>query len=324
LNRDLNRAFDPNRYGDNDPYRNQWTNRYSSPWTGRNYPSYGNYRSYGDYGWYGNNFGSPYSGRYYGNYYGNRGGYGYGLSSLIGLAAGLSGYGGFGVPGIGLGYGGYGAYGAYGPYGYNSWYSNGYSRPYLVESYTTRRAETYISTPNSVSEFLQSGKASFLAGDYASAQRQANHAVVEAPDNPKAHELMMLSMFAQGDFAGAAAAAHAVADLGQVPDWPTLYGYYKNRDRYVQHLEKLQQHVKENPDQPDGRFLLGFNYQMIGDKNHAEQQFAQYLQLVRAEDQIAVQLFRDVGGDVGTLPQPEANVPVRALDNPESLEPNDR
>jgi len=243
---------------------------------------------------------------------------------LVGLATGLGGYNGFGgigIPGVGLGYGGYGAYG---PYGYNSGYSNTYSSPYIVQNPTSTQAETYVSTPTTSDEFLEAGKASFLAGDYANAQRHAQHAVVESPQNAKAHELMLLSMFAQGEFQGAASAAHAVADLGQVPDWTTVYGYYKDRDKYVQHLTKLQQFVKEHPDMPEGRFLLGFNYQMIGEKDKAEKQFAQYLKEVRGDDPIAVKLFSGLGGDVSTLPMPETHVPVKALDDTSPAATEDR
>jgi len=324
---------------------NQWTSPYSGPRTQRNYPNYGNNsglyggllgnnyygnnigRSYGYYGpngYYGNGLGFGY-GSGLGNGYGSGLGYGYGsgLGNLIGLATGLGGFGGFGLPGVGLGYGGYGGYGlggygGYGPNGYNSGYSSSpyVTSPYVVDNSPTTQAETYVTTPASSGDFLATGKAAFLAGDYAGAQRQANHAVVENPKNAKAHELMMLSMFAQGEFQGATAAAHAVADLGQVPDWPTLYSYYKNRDKYVQHLEKLQQFAKENPDAPEGKFLLGFNYEMLGDKTHAEKQFAQYIKLVNGEDQIATKLFSSVGGDVTTLPKPDTHVPVNALDNP--------
>jgi len=171
-----------------------------------------------------------------------------------------------------------------------------------------------VSAPATGGDFLASAKASFLAGDYANAQRLANHAIVEAPQDPKAHEMMSLAMFAQGDYQGSAAAAHAVADMGTVADWPTLYGYYKDRDKYVEHLEKLQQFVKERPDAPEGRFLLGLHHKMMGQNNLAEQQFAQYLKLVRGEDQLAVKLFSEVGGDVSTIPKPEPSVPVKAPD----------
>jgi tetratricopeptide (TPR) repeat protein len=332
--RDRNQWTDNNyRWNDNNRSGNQWSSPYSGPRTQRNYPYYGNNRNSGLYGglfgsnnywgnYYGNNVGRSYGSYGPNAYYGNGYGYGSGLGNLIGLATGLSGVGGFGVPGIGLGYGGYGGYGyggygysGYGPFGSNSGY---YSTPYVVDRYVVNNstADTYVTTPATSGDFLASGKAAFLAGDYAAAQRQANHAVVENPENAKAHELMMLSMFAQGEFRGAAAAAHAVADLGQVPDWPTLYGYYKDRDKYVQHLEKLQQFAKENPDAPEAKFLLGFNYQMLGDKAQAEKQFAKYINAVNGEDQIAVKLFSSVGGDVTTLPKPDTQVPVNALDNP--------
>jgi hypothetical protein len=73
---------------------------------------------------------------------------------------------------------------------------------------------------------------------------------------------------------------------------------------------------------PEAKFLLGFHYQMLGDKGHAEKQFAQYLDLVRGDDPIAVKMFGDVGGDVNTLPKPEANVPVNAPNNTSPEDPS--
>jgi tetratricopeptide (TPR) repeat protein len=163
------------------------------------------------------------------------------LSSLLGWATGL---GGFGVPGMGLGYGGYG-YGPYSSYGYYSPYARVYSSPayvdnppYYVDNSTTTQTDTYVTTTPEHGDYLATGRSDFLAGNYQEAERQANHAVIEEPQNPKAHELMMLSLQAQGEYQGATAAAHAVADLGEIPDWPTLYSYYKNRDKHVDHLSK--------------------------------------------------------------------------------------
>jgi len=317
-NNNRNNNWNNNRNG------NQWSNNHAPQWS-RNYPWYSNLYgnrglngmygpSYGNnFGMYGNAFTRPYT--YFGNYYGNGLGYGYGygsgLSSLIGLATGMTG---FGMPGVGMGYGygAYGGYGAFSPFGYSSNYSSGYSTPYIVDNSTTTQADAYVSAPNTSGDFLATGRSAFQSGDYAEAQRQANHAVIDTPQDAKAHELMMLSLFAQGEYQGATAAAHAVADLGQVPDWPTLYGYYKDRDKYVQHLGKLQQFVKEHPDAPEGRFLLGVNYQMIGDNQPAQKQFAEYAKLVQGDDPVAVKLFDDVGGDVNTLPKPQAPVHVNA------------
>jgi len=279
-------------------------------WT---YPQFGNYGYGGGYG-------------YPGLYFGNRFGYGNGIGFGFGTGYGL---GGFGIPG--LGFGGYGLGGRYGGYGqgyYPGYYGGGgYANGGTVYSQTPA-PESYVSAPatetSTGNQFLEAARTAFLAGDYAEAQRQANHAIVEMPDQPKSHEMISLAMFAQGDFAGAAAAAHAAVELGSLPDWPTLYGYYNDRDKYIAHLQKLKQHVQDHPDAPEGRFLLGLHNAMMGNRDAAKEQLGEYLKLTRFQDPVATRLYGDVGGDVSALPKPEAVIPAAPQNIPATDESSPR
>ena len=57
----------------------------------------------------------------------------------------------------------------------------------------------------------------FQQGNYRDAMRFAGHAAVEMPRSADVHNLLMLSMFAGGEYRGAAMEAHAAASLGQAP-----------------------------------------------------------------------------------------------------------
>jgi hypothetical protein len=279
----------------NDWNRNDWNrNNNWSNWS-RNLGRYvtPGYRPYGN---------GSYWNRYYGNRYYGYGYPGYGV-----------GFGGIGIPGIGLGYGLSGLFGS-GYYGnrYGTYYPGYYTGDY-IGNYTTGYRGTYTEPDTAViteevavnQDYLVSARSAFMEGDYATAQRLVNHAIVDAPDNPKAHELMSLALLAQGEYAGAAAAGHAAASLAPVADWPTLYRYYNDRDRYESHFNALKQFANENPDVPDGHFLLGLHHMMMGHQESAQKQFGEYLRTVNYADEVGVKLYGEAGGDVAALPRPE-------------------
>jgi hypothetical protein len=247
-----------------------------------------------------------------------------------------------GYPAIGIGTGWTGVYGIYPGYGYYGSrlygspyyrsYSHGvygygpdtglgiYSYPPPYDSFRSFGGTTTVPPPaayeesdrtrsiapaTSTDEYLRAARDSFRSGDYATAQRLANHAVVESPENAKAHEILSLAFLSQGDYRGAAAAAHAAVASAPVADWPTLYRYYLDRDKYTQHLRDLQRFVKENPDVFEVRFLLGVHYMMLGHRAEAKEELAQYLR--RAwEDPVATRLFTELGGKLDEIPRDAA------------------
>ena len=99
-------------------------------------------------------------------------------------------------------------------------------------------------------EYLASARETFQRGDYHDAIRLAGHAAVEDPRSADVHNLLMLSMFASGDYRGAAMEAHAAASLGQPMHWETLFAFYGDVKPYTEELRNLEKHVAANPNDP--------------------------------------------------------------------------
>ena len=135
------------------------------------------------------------------------------------------------------------------------------------------------STANEGLQYYNEGRAAFGRGDYRNALRLAGHAGVESPQNAKVHELISLSLFASGDFRGAATDAHAALALGVPGDWKNLYAYYNDAAKYTEQLRKLEKTVSDVPNSAPGQFLLGYHYLMTGAKDEAKTHFVQAAKL---------------------------------------------
>ena len=140
-------------------------------------------------------------------------------------------------------------------------------------------------------EFFAQSEAAFQDGRYHDAPRLATHAAVESPRNPKAHELMSLSMFASGDYRGAAIEAHAAIALGPIADWATLFGYYGEQARYTNQLRALEKYSHENPKAAEARFLRAYHYLMTGHIDAAKEQLAEAVKLT-PNDKLAAELLK--------------------------------
>ena len=99
----------------------------------------------------------------------------------------------------------------------------------------------------SESEYYSEALAAFKNGDYQNAVRLAGHATLEQPRNQKTHLLLMLGLFAAGQYRPAAMEAHAVAALGELPDWPTVYAIYGNVETYTRQVRALEKFRAQNP-----------------------------------------------------------------------------
>jgi Tfp pilus assembly protein PilF len=146
-------------------------------------------------------------------------------------------------------------------------------------------------------DFHNRALAAFEQGEYRDATHLAAHALVDDPRNPKVHLLLSLAMFATDEYRGAAMEAHAVAALGKVPDWATVYGLYGSVDPYTSQLRALEKFVHDSPSAPEGRFLLGFQYMMAGHRDEARDEFLKALKLA-PRDRLAAQLLKEEGGTV--------------------------
>ncbi len=175
---------------------------------------------------------------------------------------------------------------------------------------------------NTGAEFYADAVTAFRNAQYKDALRMANHAAVESPQNPKAHELMSLSLFASGDYRGAAAEAHAALAYGPPASWETLYNYYGNDATYTEQLRALEKYSHDNPTAADARFLRAYQYFMTGHQTEAVDQLKEANKLA-PQDRLTSELLKQYGSggesksakpllppDPAPLPPPSGAAPV--------------
>jgi tetratricopeptide (TPR) repeat protein len=144
-------------------------------------------------------------------------------------------------------------------------------------------------------QFLAEARKAFQEGNYRDSLRLGGHAAVEMPRSAEVHNMLMLSMFAGGEYRGAAMEAHAAASLGQPLDWNTVYGFYGNIKPFTDQLRALEKHVSQNASDPAARFLLGYQYLMMGHNDAAKQELTQAVTQA-PRDLLAGKLLVQIGG----------------------------
>ena len=115
--------------------------------------------------------------------------------------------------------------------------------------------------------------------------------------NADVHNLLMTAMFASGEYRGATMEAHVAASLGQPMPWDTLYAFYGDVKPYTEQLRKLEKYVGDHADDPGVRFLLGYQYMMMGHKDAAKKELTKSL-LLAPKDRLGAKLLVDIGGTV--------------------------
>jgi tetratricopeptide (TPR) repeat protein len=160
---------------------------------------------------------------------------------------------------------------------------------------------------------LYSGaREAFRTGDYRDALRLANHAAIEAPQNPKVHELISLTLFALGDYRGAAIEAHAALAFGPPSDWPALAEHYADAAAYTKQLRALEAYTGEHKSAADAHFLSAYHYLMIGGREDAKTQMALAVKLT-PKDPLAAHVLKQLeSGAPVTPPKPEPPKPQPA------------
>lgn len=297
-----------------------WGNRglgWGGGWGGRGWGWGGGWGGRG-WGW-GGGWGYPFLG--YGFGYPYMGfGYGYGWGGLFGsLLYGLGGgYGGYG----GWGYGGYGGY-ASPYYGYGSgtgYYSNqlaydsGYygvtnaaavTVPAVTSAQPVQLEGTSTSTAMAgTTGFAQQGEAAFKSGDYNGAVYAWKHAIVDDPQNPVVLMMIGQALFATGKYNEAAGATQAAMQALPKDQWDVVVKNYRelygNGQDYTDQLRALEKAVKDKPDDPAQRFLLGFHYAYLGYPQQAVEQLDKALRIA-PRDEAAKQLRTEMQNK---LPKP--------------------
>jgi hypothetical protein len=251
-------------------------------------------------------------------------------------------YAGWGMAGMGTGYGGgIGAWGAGSPmYG---WGYSGYSNPYYGAGYgsgggraaiavqqpanatqSTAAAGSDYSQPISttaaapdpavagqVDAVYAQARAAFKAGDYAQAIQLDQQALAQTPNDATMQEFLALAYFAQGNYKQAAAPLYAVLSVRPGWDWTTLSGMYPDVDTYTVQLRALESYVRANPDSAQGHFVLAYQYLAQGHDPNAVAQLKEVVRL-QPNDTISAQIIAAFQPAGGTAPPPAEAAPSAA------------
>lgn len=222
------------------------------------------------------------AGRYFGRY-GFYGRYGVGFYPWR--------FGVFGAPGY---WGGGGIAGAYSA-PYYAYY------PYDASVAATDEQDQYVETSTATSQtndFLRDAEAAFHAGDYEEAIRLANHALVDSPQDGRVHLFTAQTLFALGDYEGAAAAIHQGASLLPEGDWGSIVEnyqrYYHGRD-FVHQMDELNRFIGENSDAAYAYFVRGYEHGFLGHHEMAIKDLTKAVEL-ESRDELAVRLIERFGG----------------------------
>ena len=134
-------------------------------------------------------------------------------------------------------------------------------------------------------------RAAFKKGDYAKAQELADKAIALLPSDATLHEFRALTLFAQGRYKDAAATLYAVLAAGPGWDWKTMRGLYPDEDTYTRQLRALEEYVRKDPKSADARFVLAYQYLVLGSKDAAVAQLREVVRL-QPQDQLSAALVK--------------------------------
>jgi hypothetical protein len=133
----------------------------------------------------------------------------------------------------------------------------------------------------------------FYAANYPRALMDINQAVRDMPGNPDVHAFHALIYFAMADYDRAAAVAHTVLEAGPGWDWEILQSFYPSPDVYTNQLRALEHTTGDHPNNPASRFLLAYQYLMLGHFTAANHQLARVVAL-EPRDKLAAAILETI------------------------------
>jgi tetratricopeptide (TPR) repeat protein len=173
----------------------------------------------------------------------------------------------------------------------NPYYVNGYD--YGGYNYGVPIQPNQNEVPQDNDAYAQA-RAAFYAGNYQEALQDINQAAMAMPGDEDVHQFHALVFFAMGNYPAAAAVAHTVLDSGRGWNWNVLQSFYASPDVYTNQLRALEHNVSDNPNQAATRFLLGYEYLMLGHFKAANRQFAKVVAL-EPRDTLSQNILKGLG-----------------------------
>jgi hypothetical protein len=126
-------------------------------------------------------------------------------------------------------------------------------------------------------------RAAFRGTLYRLALYRAEAGLKLLPGDTTMHEFRALCLFALARYREATGALYAVLSAGPGWDWDTMASLYANPATYTTQLRRLERHVGEYPKDPGGRFLLGYHYLVLDQRDAAAAEFGRAAQLQRRD-----------------------------------------
>ena len=156
---------------------------------------------------------------------------------------------------------------------------------------------------------FDAARSAFKSGDFAGAQALAEKAIEKLPSDATLHEFRALTLFAQGKYKEAAAALYAVLSAGPGWDWATMVGLYPDEPTYTRQLRALENYVRANTDSAEARFVLAYQYLVLGHKVEAIKQLQQVVRL-QPDDKLSAALLKALTTEPSTSLPPVEPPPV--------------
>jgi tetratricopeptide (TPR) repeat protein len=187
---------------------------------------------------------------------------------------------------------------------------------------TTALPEADSSAATGAASESDQARNSFYSGDYARALSLLDAALSKTPSDVVLHEFRALCLFALHRYKEAAGTLYAVLSVGPGWDWTTMSGLYPNVDVYTEQLRSLEDYVRQNPDSPDGHFVLAYHYMTAGHQDAAARQLKQVIRLAR-NDQLSRQLLAMVAPSESSSPDTTTAAPSTTETEPKRTPPSD-
>jgi hypothetical protein len=109
----------------------------------------------------------------------------------------------------------------------------------------------------------------FKQGDYMQALVGVESALRVVPKDPIMHEFRALCLFATGEYQSAAAVLNSLMATAPGMDWTSMSSLYADADDYTKQLRRLEDHIRQKPDDAAANFVAAYHYLVLDDKDAA-------------------------------------------------------
>ena len=131
----------------------------------------------------------------------------------------------------------------------------------------------------SAMQYFETARNAFKDANYTKALEEVNRAIEIMPNDAVLHEFRGLSLFAIGKYNQAAAVVNSALASGPGWSWETMISLYKDPEQYTKQLRNLEEFVDQHEKDSAAKFLLAYQYLVMGYTDHAEAELKEVVKL---------------------------------------------